>query len=175
MAFFETRIPDRARKPGAGIEPVERIAVEQVGLTLGANQILEEVSFVLEKGRSYGFVGASGSGKSSLTFMLCGLYKADKGHIYFNGKDTKDLGVYALCDQVGLVRSNTKLLRGTIRDNILYGIESAGADSTAGDSHGEEVQALQGQGETWPLRQRTRNRPPGQNARCDERRVLQDV
>lgn len=129
MAFFDTPIPDRDRKPGAGIEPVERIAVEQVGLTLGANQILEEVSFVLEKGRSYGFVGASGSGKSSLTFMLCGLYKADKGHIYFNGKDTKDLGVYALCDQVGLVRSNTKLLRGTIRDNILYGIESAGADA----------------------------------------------
>lgn len=64
------------------------VEVKNVSKSLGKNSILENVNFILEKGKIYGLVGANGSGKSTLLKIILGLYKS-KGKVYINGYDVK--------------------------------------------------------------------------------------
>lgn len=131
MAFFQIAIPEKEKIKTSAPELIHTITCEQVQLTLGERVILKNIDLTFKKGKCYGFVGGSGSGKSSLTFLLCGLYKPNEGKIYINNQDTKDLGIYAICEKIGLVRSNTKLQKGSIRENLLYGVEQANDETLA--------------------------------------------
>ncbi|MEM9824632.1 MAG: ABC transporter ATP-binding protein, partial [Bacteroidota bacterium] len=129
MSFQTIEIPDIDKREIRIPEAIEQIEFKNVQLTLGENMVLKGVNLVFQRGRSYGFVGGSGSGKSTLTFLLCGLYKPTNGRIKINDQLAENLGIYALSEKIALVRSSTKLLQGTIRDNLLYGLKESSVHS----------------------------------------------
>ncbi len=83
-------------------------------------QILKNVSFTLESGRSVAIVGPSGSGKSTMINLIPRLYDVNSGEVFFNGVDVRELDLNYLRSNIGIVSQETYLFNGTIRDNLLY-------------------------------------------------------
>lgn len=83
-------------------------------------QILKDVSFKLESGRSIALVGPSGSGKSTIANLIPRLYDVCGGSVTFDGIDVRQLDLDFLRDNIGIVSQETYLFNGTIRDNLLY-------------------------------------------------------
>lgn len=90
-----------------------------------SRQILKNVSFKLETGRSVAIVGPSGSGKSTIISMISRLYDVDGGSVSFDGIDVRDLDLAFLRNNVGVVTQDTYLFNGSIKDNLLYAKEDA--------------------------------------------------
>jgi ABC-type multidrug transport system, ATPase and permease components len=88
-------------------------------------QILHDVSFKLESGRSIAIVGPSGSGKSTIINLIPRLYDVQNGQVLFDGVDVKKLDLGFLRRNVGVVSQETYLFNGTIRENLLYAKEDA--------------------------------------------------
>ncbi|WP_350454072.1 ABC transporter ATP-binding protein [Slackia heliotrinireducens] len=83
-------------------------------------QILHDVSFTLDKGKSIALVGPSGSGKSTIVNLIPRLYDVAAGSVKFDGVDVRQLDLHFLRANVGVVTQETYLFNGTIRDNLLY-------------------------------------------------------
>ncbi|MCR5621828.1 MAG: ABC transporter ATP-binding protein/permease [Treponema sp.] len=83
-------------------------------------QILKDVSFTLEPGKSIAIVGPSGSGKSTMVHLIPRLYDVDSGSVRFDGIDVRKLDLGYLRRNIGIVSQETYLFNGTIRDNLLY-------------------------------------------------------
>ena len=83
-------------------------------------EILHNINFKLEEGKSVAIVGPSGSGKSTIINLIPRLYDADRGLVLFDGVDVKRLDLQFLRSHVGVVSQETYLFNGTIRDNLLY-------------------------------------------------------
>ncbi|MBR5379496.1 MAG: ABC transporter ATP-binding protein [Clostridia bacterium] len=83
-------------------------------------QILHDVSFRLDAGRSIAIVGPSGSGKSTIINLIPRLYDCQQGTVYYGGTDVKKLDLSFLRKSVGIVSQETYLFNGTIRENLLY-------------------------------------------------------
>jgi ABC-type multidrug transport system fused ATPase/permease subunit len=83
--------------------------------------VLHEVSFAIEPGQVVGFVGPTGSGKSTVLSLLPRFYDPLFGHVLIDGIDVADYKLAALRSQIGFVLQDTMLFPGTIRDNIAYG------------------------------------------------------
>ena len=83
-------------------------------------EILHNVSFHLEEGKSIAIVGPSGSGKSTIINLIPRLYDANRGIVMFDGVDVKRLDLAYLRRNIGIVSQETYLFNGTIRDNLLY-------------------------------------------------------
>ena len=88
-------------------------------------EILHNISFKLDAGRSIAIVGPSGSGKSTIINLIPRLYDADRGIVMFDGVDVKRLDLGYLRKNVGVVSQETYLFNGTIRDNLLYAAPDA--------------------------------------------------
>lgn len=78
------------------------VEVRNISKKLGDNNIFENVSFNLEKGKIYGLVGANGSGKSTLLKIIMSLYKT-KGRVLINGFDVRKNFSEALSKVSGIV------------------------------------------------------------------------
>lgn len=83
-------------------------------------QILKDVSFRLESGRSIAIVGPSGSGKSTIINLIPRLYDVQSGSVSFDGIDVRRLDLTFLRKNVGVVSQETYLFNGTIRENLQY-------------------------------------------------------
>ncbi len=84
-------------------------------------EVLHKVSFDLQRGRTYAFVGPTGGGKTTTASLIARLYDASKGTILLDGRDIRS---YTPCDRatkIGFILQDPLLFTGTIRDNILYG------------------------------------------------------
>jgi len=86
----------------------------------GERQILKDVSFKLEAGKSVAIVGPSGSGKSTMINLIPRLYDVTGGEVLFDGVDVRQLDLDFLRASVGIVSQETYLFNGTIRENLLY-------------------------------------------------------
>ncbi|KAF4337610.1 leptomycin B resistance pmd1 [Fusarium beomiforme] len=85
--------------------------------------VFKGLSLKIEKGQFAGLVGASGSGKSSVISLLERFYDLDKGRILLNGKDATDINLYEYRKYFSLVAQEATLFQGTIRENILLGVD----------------------------------------------------
>lgn len=92
-------------------------------------QILKDVNFSLESGKSMAIVGPSGSGKSTIINLIPRLYDVKGGKVCFDGIDVREMDLELLRKNVGVVSQETYLFNGTIRDNIQY----ANPDATEDD------------------------------------------
>lgn len=83
--------------------------------------ILEDINLTIHPREFVAIVGASGSGKSTLLKLLLGFENPSIGAIYYDGKDLNTLDFKKLRSQIGAVLQDTKIINGTLRDNIMGG------------------------------------------------------
>ncbi len=81
---------------------------------------LADVSFSIAPGDHVGIIGKVGSGKSTLTKLIIGLYQAESGSITIDHTDINQIDPADLRRHIGYLSQDIELLRGTIRDNIAY-------------------------------------------------------
>jgi len=86
-------------------------------------EILSNVSFDLERGKTYAFVGPTGGGKTTTASLIARLYDPNSGQILLNGVDIRSLDAGMRSAKIGFILQEPFLFTGTIRDNILYGNE----------------------------------------------------
>lgn len=90
----------------------------------GADEkVLQNVSFRAEAGQTTAFIGSTGSGKSTLINLVPRFYEATSGEILINGIKLQDYAEKDLMRRIGYVPQRGKLFAGTIRSNILFGVE----------------------------------------------------
>lgn len=84
-------------------------------------EVLRKVSFDLERGRTYAFVGPTGGGKTTLASLIARLYDASKGTILLDGKNIRSFQPEERSKKIGFILQEPFLFSGSVRDNILYG------------------------------------------------------
>jgi ATP-binding cassette subfamily B protein len=92
--------------------------------------ILENVSFEVQPGQMVALVGRSGSGKTTISKLVLGLYPTTEGKILIDGNDITSLSLRSLRSQIGVVDQDTFLFGGTIRENISIAYPSASLEET---------------------------------------------
>ncbi len=81
---------------------------------------LDRVSFRVEPGQLVALVGASGAGKTTLTYLIPRLYDVTEGRILLDGYDLRDITLDSLSGCIGMVTQETHLFHDSIRTNLLY-------------------------------------------------------
>ena len=84
----------------------------------GKRDVLKNISFSVKNGESIAFVGATGSGKSSIMNLFLRFYDYDRGEILIDGVNIKDYSSKELRNSVGLVLQDPFLYHGTVESNI---------------------------------------------------------
>lgn len=81
---------------------------------------LDRVSFTVEPGQFVAFVGPSGAGKTTISYLIPRLHEASEGRVLFAGDDVRELTQQSLIAQVGIVSQETYLFHATIAENLRY-------------------------------------------------------
>ncbi|MEO6499354.1 MAG: ABC transporter ATP-binding protein, partial [Mucilaginibacter sp.] len=89
----------------------------------GGREILHNINFKLERGKTYAFVGPTGGGKTTTASIIARLYDPLKGQVLFQGKDIREYSPGERTKRIGFILQEPFLFSGTVRDNILYGNE----------------------------------------------------
>ncbi len=99
-----------------------RVEFEDVsfGYDPDAAPILEGISFVAEPGSKVAVVGETGSGKTTLGYLVARLYDVGSGAVRIDGTDVRDLTFESLRSIVGVVSQETYLFHGTVRENLAF-------------------------------------------------------
>jgi ATP-binding cassette subfamily B protein len=84
-------------------------------------EVLHKVSFDLQRGRTYAFVGPTGGGKTTTASLTARLYDTTKGTILIDGKDIRSYTPCERASKIGFILQEPLLFSGSVRDNILYG------------------------------------------------------
>jgi ATP-binding cassette, subfamily B, bacterial len=84
-------------------------------------EVLGEVSFTLEAGKSYALVGPTGGGKTTTALLMARLYDPNEGRVLLNGRDIRSYSIEERTHKIGFILQDPILFGGTVRDNILYG------------------------------------------------------
>ena len=92
------------------------------------NWVLRGVSFHVQPGQTVAFVGATGSGKTTILSLLCRNYDIQKGQILVDGIDIRDMKISALRRHFGQMLQDVFLFSGTIRSNIVLRMENISDD-----------------------------------------------
>ncbi len=103
----------------------------------GGKGVIEDATFRLEPGKTYAFVGESGAGKSTLVSLLQRAYDPCKGNITVGGVDLRSIDMKVFRERIGHVEQDIKLWDGTIKYNILFGLNGKAAEVTE-----EELQEI---------------------------------
>ncbi len=85
---------------------------------------LEDLSFKIEPGEKVAFVGPVGSGKSTITKLILGLYKPDSGTILIDGVDSRQYDLADIRRSIGAVMQDVWLFSGSVKENIAIGGEN---------------------------------------------------
>ncbi|GAB5536347.1 MAG: ABC transporter ATP-binding protein [Rubricoccaceae bacterium] len=118
-AFLE----DPDEPPYAGTEaPPARGALAFENVAFGYDEpLFETVELAIEPGETVAITGTNGSGKTSLLYLLLGLYRPSEGQLTLNGIPYDQLDVEAIRNRIGVVMQDAMLFNGTIRENLTYG------------------------------------------------------
>ncbi|MBL8013502.1 MAG: ABC transporter ATP-binding protein [Candidatus Omnitrophica bacterium] len=90
--------------------------------------VLSNISFVVEKGETIGIVGASGAGKTTLVHLLLRFYDPQQGEIFIDGVPLRQLDMASYRKCLGVVLQDEHLFQGTVHENISYGSAEKGLD-----------------------------------------------
>ena len=82
---------------------------------------LSDISFTARKGETVAFIGATGSGKTTLINLIPRFYDASKGQVLVDGVDVRDYRQKDLRNRIGYVSQKATLFRGTVFSNVAYG------------------------------------------------------
>ncbi|MBQ7359650.1 MAG: ABC transporter ATP-binding protein [Lachnospiraceae bacterium] len=118
-----SEIPDIKEKENPVVLPEVKgkVTFEGVGFKRGDRQILSDISFSVDAGTTLGIMGATGSGKSSITHLLMRLYDSQEGKIKLDDVDIKDLTLKQLRGSISPVTQDVFLFSDTISENVSLG------------------------------------------------------
>lgn len=83
--------------------------------------VLTDINFIAEPGKTTAFIGSTGSGKSTVVNLIPRFFDVSKGEIMIDGVDIRSVSTHALRDKIGFVPQKGVLFSGTIESNIKYG------------------------------------------------------
>lgn len=109
----------------AEAKPVASHALElkNVGFEVGGLWLLREVSAEVEAGQTVAIIGPSGAGKSTLISLINLLRTPTEGEIVVMGREVREWPVRELRQRVGMVFQSPVIFPGTVRENVLLGLE----------------------------------------------------
>ena len=87
----------------------------------GKNEVIKGVSLEIQPGRTVAFVGPSGGGKSTLANLVCRFFDVQSGSVRVGGADVRAIPKEELMDTISFVFQNSRLLKGSILDNVRLG------------------------------------------------------
>ncbi|MCJ1656994.1 ABC transporter ATP-binding protein [Staphylococcus sp. NRL 16/872] len=122
-------------EPMIDLEPVSHVDIASgalefadVNFKYDVKDILKDVSFHIPQGEVSAFVGPSGSGKSTIFNLIERMYEIESGDIKYGNQSIYDIPIANWRNQIGYVMQSNSMMNGTIRDNILYGINREVSD-----------------------------------------------
>ncbi len=112
------------------LPPIEgRVELDHVGFEyLVGVTVLHDVSLVIEPGETFAFVGATGSGKSTIAKLVSRFHDPTTGAVRIDGHDLREVTGGSLRRQLGVVPQEAFLFAATIRDNVAFGRPDADVD-----------------------------------------------
>jgi ATP-binding cassette subfamily B protein len=120
-------VPSISDAPGATVVPAVTGRVQFDAVTFAypdaaadARPTLDAVSFTIEPGEFAAFVGPSGAGKTTVSYLIPRFYEATGGRVLFSGVDVRDLAQESLVSHIGIVSQETYLFHATIAENLRY-------------------------------------------------------
>jgi ABC-type multidrug transport system fused ATPase/permease subunit len=117
--------------PNAKDIKIEKGKLELKNVTFGYvkdRHVLNNVTFTVQPGEKIAILGATGSGKSSLIYLIPRFYDIQTGSISIDGTDIREFKLASLRQQIGVVLQDVFLFSGTIRENIAFGRPDASMD-----------------------------------------------
>lgn len=110
------------------LKSVSKAVFRKVNNAKVKTQILSSLDLRAEKGELVTIMGASGSGKTTLLRLINRLSEADSGNIFLNGRSIRDYAPMELRRKVGMVFQLPVVFKGSVRDNIAFGMKLWGGD-----------------------------------------------
>ena len=95
------------------------IEFKNVSFSYSGENVLDNISFKVNKGERVALVGSSGSGKTTIARLAARFYDIKSGEIYIGGTNIKDFEKEALMKKIAFVFQNSKLFKMSLRDNLL--------------------------------------------------------
>lgn len=134
--ILSLRIRDGGESSGVDVKEDTRIGDTEGGVSIELRNlwfkyptrdipIFTGLNLTIEKGKFAALVGSSGSGKSSIISLLERFYDPQQGKVLFNNTNIADLDIRLYRSSLSLVAQESTLFQGTIRENILLGVEES--------------------------------------------------
>jgi ATP-binding cassette subfamily B protein len=146
-----------------------------VSTRVNGRKVVDVISLEIQAGQRVAFLGATGSGKSTLISLIPRFYDPSSGSIMIDGRDVKDWDLQALRRNIGFVLQETTLFSGTIHQNIAYGRPNASLDEVIAAARIAQahdfISALPDGYESW-VEERGANLSGGQKQRIAIARAL---
>jgi len=109
-------------EPGLPKANAPLLAFEQVHFTYeGGKEILHNINFELEKGKTYALIGPTGGGKTTTASLIARLYDPTSGQVFLEGQDIRSFSAEERTNKIGFILQEPFLFTGSVKDNILYG------------------------------------------------------
>ena len=97
------------------------IEFKNVSFSYGGENVLDSISFKVNKGERVALVGSSGSGKTTVARLIARFYDTKSGEIFIGGINIKDFEKESLMKKIAFVFQNSKLFKMSLRENLLIG------------------------------------------------------
>ncbi|MBA2240320.1 MAG: ABC transporter ATP-binding protein [Solirubrobacterales bacterium] len=125
-------------------EVAGRVEFERVGFRYAADSqwTFRDVELSVEPGTTLALVGETGSGKTTLAYLLARLYDAELGAVRIDGVDVRDLTHASLAASVGLVSQETYLVHSSIRENLRFAKPEASDEEIVAAARAAQIHAL---------------------------------
>ena len=114
-------LQNELRMRDENISNFDSLALKDVSVSVGGNEILTRVNLEINKGDIVGIIGSSGSGKSKLLEVVCGVRKPTNGAVELNGRVVADENLKGLRSISSYVPQEPFVMSGTVSENILSG------------------------------------------------------
>ncbi len=120
--------PEKLEREKSFTQPDADMAFNDVTFRYEDRDVIENVTVIIPKGKTTAIVGPSGAGKTTLLSLLERLYTPNQGQLKFGDTPAEKIHLNEWRGATGYIQQNSPLLSGTIRDNIVYGLDRPAKD-----------------------------------------------
>lgn len=174
-------VPDPPRPIGTPEQARGRIVFENVDFSYPSHDgqpstaVLKNINLTIEPGQTVAFLGATGSGKTTLINLIPRFYDVTSGRITIDGVDVRDIALEDLHDIVSIALQESVLFSGKIRDNVCYGHPDATEDEMVTSAQAADAHSFVSnipEGYDAPVARRGANFSGGQRQRLSIARAI---